>query len=64
MAVASLKNRSLRLLYFTANGTYRSQEILIDGTHGRLRAVEAGPDGRLYVTTSNGDGSDVILRIG
>lgn len=64
LAVASLKDQSLRLLYFTADGTYRSQEILIDGTYGRLRAVEAGPDGWLYVTTSNGNGSDKILRVG
>ena len=64
LAVASLKDRSLRLLYFTANGTYRSQEILIDRTYGRLRAVETGPGGWLYVSTSNGNGSDMILRIG
>ena len=64
LAVASLKNRTLRLLYVTAAGTYRSQEILIDGTYGRLRAVESGPDGWLYVSTSNGGGSDRILRIG
>ena len=64
LAVASLKDQSLRLLYFTANGAYRSQEILIDGTYGRLRAVEAGPGGWLYVTTSNGNRSDRIIRIG
>ena len=31
-------------------------------THGRLRAVRSGPDGALYVTTSNGE-DDEVLRI-
>lgn len=57
-------DRSLRLLYFTAGEAYRSQQTVIDGTYGRLRAVETGPDGWLYVTTSNGNGSEKILRIG
>jgi len=34
----------------------------LDGTHGRLRAVRPGPDGALYVTTSNGQ-DDEVLRV-
>lgn len=43
---------------------------LLPGTHGRLRDVVAGPDGALYVTTSNRDGrgspaadDDRVLRV-
>ena len=36
----------------------------LDGWYGRLRTPMLGPDGALYVTTSNGVGTDQILRIG
>ncbi|HYW10606.1 MAG TPA: PQQ-dependent sugar dehydrogenase [Longimicrobium sp.] len=45
-------------------------EPLFSGTLGRIRAVAMGPDGHLYVTTSNRDGrgderpgDDLLLRI-
>ena len=31
--------------------------------YGRLRSVTQGPDGDLYVGTSNGGGADRILRL-
>lgn len=34
-----------------------------DGTYGRIRTVQLGNDGAFYVTTSNGDGGDVLLRV-
>lgn len=47
-----------------------ASERLFEGVYGRLRAVAVGPDGYLYVTTSNRDGrgnpapdDDRILRI-
>lgn len=46
------------------------QERLLEGEFGRLRTVFSGPDGHLYVTTSNRDGrgsptdsDDRVLRI-
>ena len=65
LAVATLKTRSLRIFDFTANGTFVSQVVVpeLDGTYGRLRSPMMGPDGALYVTTSNGGGADRILRI-
>jgi glucose/arabinose dehydrogenase len=67
--VAALRGRALHRL--TVDGeTARSEEVLLRGTHGRLRAVVEGPDGALYVTTSNRDGrgepgadDDRILRV-
>lgn len=54
------------------DGEVVEQERLLDGKYGRLRTVFTGPDGHLYVTTSNRDGrgddsaapqDDRILRI-
>jgi glucose/arabinose dehydrogenase len=59
--VATLKEQDLRR--FTVAGTTVAQkEILYDQKYGRLRSVAQGPDGALYVTTSNGSG-DRIIRI-
>ena len=66
LAVATLRDSKLRLFEFTADGAFVSQVILpeLDGTFGRLRTPMLGPDGALYVTTSNGGGADRILRVG
>ncbi|NNF54572.1 MAG: DUF4214 domain-containing protein [Acidimicrobiales bacterium] len=63
LAVASLKDSSLRILFFNSRGVYRGQQMVIRGEYGRLRAVTASPDGSLLVTTSNGGGGDQVLRI-
>ena len=65
LAVAALKDRKLRLFEFTPDGAFVSQVIVseLDGAFGRLRTPMMGPDGALYVSTSNGGGSDRILRI-
>jgi len=38
------------------------KDVLYDQKYGRLRSLTVGPDGALYVTTSNGSG-DRIVRI-
>ncbi|ABU56297.1 PQQ-dependent sugar dehydrogenase [Roseiflexus castenholzii] len=43
------------------NRTIVEQEILIDGTYGRLRDVTVGPDGFLYISTD--ETSAQLLRI-
>ena len=47
-----------------------SDEVLLEGEYGRLRTVRVGPDGALYVLTSNRDGrgspedgDDRVLRV-
>lgn len=59
---AQLKDQDLRRLTFAGNGALSEANRFLDGTFGRLRAAVIGPDGALYVTTSNGSG-DRVLRI-
>lgn len=63
LAVAALKGS--RLIVLTVDGERVIGEHVVadlDGTFGRLRAARLGPDGALYVTTSNGS-DDKLLRI-
>ncbi len=70
---ATLAGQHLHRLELSADGArVAGEERLLDGTYGRLRAVVEGPDGFLYVSTSNHDKSqppgpgphdDRILRI-
>lgn len=49
--------RGTRIIRVVLNGRrVVSQENLIEGEYGRIRAVASGPDGYLYFTTSNRDG--------
>ncbi|MCW2749158.1 MAG: glucose dehydrogenase [Aeromicrobium sp.] len=64
LAISSLKDETVRLLMFSKAGVYQRQwkPSALDGTYGRLRAAVLGPDGSLYVTTSNGT-DDKILKV-
>ena len=67
--VCALKDTSLRR--FTVTPTIATQQdLLLKGKYGRLRAALQGPDGALYITTSNRDGrgspvsaDDRVVRI-
>ena len=65
LAVATLRDSKLRLFEFAPNGDFVGQVVVpeLDRSYGRLRTPMMGPDGALYVTTSNGAGRDLILRI-
>jgi glucose/arabinose dehydrogenase len=60
-----LKDQGVLALRVADDGTLLDQFRLpeLEGTHGRIRTVQQGGDGALYVTTDNGDGSDVLLRV-
>jgi glucose/arabinose dehydrogenase len=59
--VATLKEADLRR--FTVSGnSVTAAETLLDNKYGRLRTAVQGPDGALYITTSNGP-DDKIVRL-
>lgn len=64
LAVAALKDSKLLFMLMNAAGaiTRVDTPAALNGTFGRLRAVRMGPDGNLYITTSNGS-NDQILRV-
>ncbi|MEV0701120.1 PQQ-dependent sugar dehydrogenase [Saccharopolyspora sp. NPDC050389] len=64
LAVTALKGAKLLLFEVRPDGVIDEVAIPpeLDDTHGRLRAARQGPDGALYVTTSNGT-DDKVLRI-
>jgi glucose/arabinose dehydrogenase len=70
--VGTLGSRHLHRVVFEKNnpGQMQQHEVYLQGDYGRLREVKMGPDGELYVTTSNCDGrgtcpaeGDKVLRI-
>jgi glucose/arabinose dehydrogenase len=66
----TLRGESLRRLTLAGDGTVADEEVLYEDEYGRLRDVAVGPDGAVYLTTTNRDGrgspageDDRILRI-
>jgi glucose/arabinose dehydrogenase len=51
--VSTLKEQDLRRFVVGDDGNLELAEILLDEQFGRFRAVVIGPDGALYVSTSN-----------
>jgi aldose sugar dehydrogenase len=64
LVVTALKGAKLLLLTLADDGSLAGVSVPeeTDGPFGRLRAARLGPDGALYVTTTNGD-DDKLLRI-
>jgi glucose/arabinose dehydrogenase len=66
---ATLRGEALRRVRLDGDRVVQD-EVLLKGQYGRLRTVREGPDGALYVLTSNrdgrgsaGEGEDRILRL-
>jgi aldose sugar dehydrogenase len=63
LAVAALRGSKLLLMRVDSEKVTEAGQLpQLNDSYGRLRAVRMGPDGALYVTTSNGD-DDKVLRI-
>lgn len=65
LAVAALKASRLTVLHLDQSGRVTGVEVPneLNETFGRLRSVNRGPDGALYLTTDNGGGEDQVLRV-
>lgn len=64
LAVACLKASRVLFLTFDGTGNFVRKRVPAALTkYGRLRTVSQMPNGDLLVTTSNGGGGDVILRV-
>jgi glucose/arabinose dehydrogenase len=52
----------LRVQFYSDLGIFRGEVFPAQFNHtfGRLRAVEQGPDGCLYITTANGTNDKII----
>jgi glucose/arabinose dehydrogenase len=63
LAVANLKDTSLKIFFPDKDGKLQPIATVLDDTYGRLRTAQIGPNGHLFVTTSNGSGQDQILEV-
>jgi glucose/arabinose dehydrogenase len=65
MLLGVLKGQGVLALLLDEDGTLRDQFRLpeLEGTYGRIRTVQLGTDGDLYVTTDNGGDADQLLRV-
>jgi glucose/arabinose dehydrogenase len=72
LMIATLRSEHLQRVVFNPRSPQQVErhEVYLQGQQGRLRDAVMGPDGELYVTTSNCDGrgscppeGDKILRI-
>lgn len=69
LLIAALRGRDVFRVAMQGDAP-RCMEPLLEGRFGRMRAVRAGPDGWIYITTSNRDGrgspgedDDYLLRL-
>ncbi|MGI8685935.1 MAG: PQQ-dependent sugar dehydrogenase [Acidimicrobiales bacterium] len=62
LLVACLKGAQLRALTFDAAGGLVAEKVVLSN-QGRLRTAVQGPDGSVYLATSNGGGADRIVRV-
>jgi aldose sugar dehydrogenase len=64
LAVGALRGEKLLLMRIGPDGAVAEVGVpaALNGSYGRLRSVRLGPDGALFVTTSNGS-NDSVLRV-
>ena len=64
LLMLTLKDASLRVLKLSADGlSITSEKTLYKSRFGRLRDICISPQGKVYLCTSNGGNSDMLLEI-
>ena len=64
LLMCTLKDASLRALHLSADGrSITSQQTFFKGKFGRLRDICVSPSGKVYLCTSNGGNTDVLVEI-
>jgi glucose/arabinose dehydrogenase len=63
VATCALKGSQVRIIVMNKEGTATASQATVLTGYGRLRTPVLGPDGNLYLTTSNGGGHDRILKV-
>lgn len=65
MLLAVLKGQGVLALRLDDDGVLQEQFRLpeLEGSYGRIRTVQQGTDGALYVTTDNGGDEDRLLKV-
>ncbi|WP_375546215.1 PQQ-dependent sugar dehydrogenase [Dietzia sp. NCCP-2495] len=64
LAVAMLKTSQIVLMALSEDGTsVTATATILRDEYGRLRSITPEPGGTLLVTTSNGGGEDMVLRV-
>ncbi len=63
LAMAVLKDQHLRVLRFDSSDNYTlmDEETFFARDFGRIRSATMGPDGKLYLTTDNGNDDKIII---
>ena len=64
LLMCTLKDASLRALHLSADGrSITSQQTYFKGKFGRLRDICISPSGKVYLCTSNGGNTDMLVEI-
>jgi glucose/arabinose dehydrogenase len=63
VVMAMLKDEHLKVLKLDGDLKVVQEKQILQKEFGRLRAVVQGPDGSLYVTTSNSGDKDKIIKV-
>jgi aldose sugar dehydrogenase len=64
LLLATLKNQSLEVFTLNNDGTISGMPVsYFKDKYGRIRDICVSPEGRVYICTSNGGGTDKIIEI-